>query len=283
MLRDAAKVRTEDEPMKAQVLLASCALLVVTVVAAAQQASEKSGIGQKIDNVKLTGLDGKNFALYDLKDKKAMVVLMLTFECPVSNSYLAELTELARTCTDTAFIGVCTSADDPAQLAKQVQEFHVGFPVVHDAKHTVVDLFKARVTPELFVLDGQFVLRYRGRMDDAWAARLKRNKQVTRHDLREALDEVRAGKTVTQSVTPAIGCPIVAEGSALRAHQADLLQRRAAHLAETLSAVPSARRDGALFADDICPGGQLGAGHQGIHAEPHHASLEAVRWRPAPG
>ncbi len=195
--------------MNAHVVLAGCALLAATMVAAAQHdPAQSSGIGQKVDNVKFTGLDGKSFALHDLQDKKAIVILFLTFECPVSNSYLAELTELARTCKDTAFVGVCTSAEEPAQLGRQMQEFQVGFPLVQDVRHRIVDVLKARVTPEVFVLDGQFVLRYRGRVDDAWAARLKRNKEVSRHDLREALAEVRAGKTVTRPVTQAVGCPI---------------------------------------------------------------------------
>ena len=46
-------------------------------------------------------------------------------------------------------------------------------------------------------------------------ARLKKNKAVTRHDLREALGEVLAGKTVSQPVTTAVGCPIVLEEARL--------------------------------------------------------------------
>ena len=94
---------------------------------------------------------------------------------------------------------------------KQVDEFQISFPGGSGRETETAEHFGARATPEVFVLDGGFTLRYRGRIDDTWAARLKKNKQVTRHDLREALGEVLAGKTVSRPVTTPIGCPIVRE------------------------------------------------------------------------
>lgn len=49
---------------------------------------------------------------------------------------------------------------------------------------------------------------YRGRIDDAYAARLKRNWQVKSRDLADALDAVLAGKPVANPVTQPVGCPI---------------------------------------------------------------------------
>src|SRR2546430_5350171 len=54
-------------------------------------------------------------------------------------------------------------------------------------------LFRS-VTPEAFVLDGGFVLRYRGRIDNAYFERLKKNQQVTTNDLRQVLAEVVTGR-----------------------------------------------------------------------------------------
>ncbi len=190
------------------IALACCLAFMMALPADAQEKSpDQAGLGAKIDNVKLTRLDGKSLALYDLK-ARAIVVVFLRFDCPVSNSYMAELNELARTYKDAAFLGVCPCRDEPADLAKQAQEFQLGFPIVADAKLRAVKALHARVTPEVCVLDGEMVLRYRGRIDDGYAARLKKNKGVTRHDLREALGEVLAGKEVAQPVTTAIGCPI---------------------------------------------------------------------------
>src|SRR5262249_22525069 len=62
-----------------------------------------------------------------------------------------------------------------------------------------------------FVLDHNGVLRYRGRIDDGWYARLKKNQQVTHNDLRDALDDLLAGKAVRTPVTKPIGCAVVAK------------------------------------------------------------------------
>src|SRR5262249_12954255 len=70
---------------------------------------------------------------------------------------------------------------------------------------------KAKLAPEAFVLDHNLVLRYRGRIDNAYSARLKRNPRTTTHDLEDALKELLAGKPVGTPATKAIGCPIQRE------------------------------------------------------------------------
>jgi peroxiredoxin len=191
------------------ILLLSVAFFFAAGLRAQEGTDPASVVGQKIDDVKLTRLDGKTLALYDLKGAKAVVIVFLTFDCPISNSYLSELNDLVKNHKDVPVLGVCPCQDDPAELAKRAQEFHVGFLLVADPELRALKALRARVTPEVFVLDGDLVLRYRGRIDDAYAARLKKNKQVTRHDLREALAEVLAGKAVARPVTTAVGCPIV--------------------------------------------------------------------------
>lgn len=183
----------------------TCLVLVATGwCAAGNEATPlaKYSIGKKIDTNRLVDFP-------DVKGARAAVVVFLTFDCPVSNSYLAELTEMARGHKDVAFLGVCSAAADAAEVAKNALAFQVGFPVLADPRQAVAAAFQAVTTPEAFVLDKNQVVRYRGRIDDAYAARLKKNKSVTRHDLREALAEVVAGRPVSQPVTVAVGCPIV--------------------------------------------------------------------------
>jgi peroxiredoxin len=191
--------------------LAIGALLMLTSFTWTQHGGEQAtvGVGQKVDNVKLMGLDGKHSTLHDFKGKKAVVVVFLTFDCPICTSYLAGLSEFAQSHKETVFLGVCPSADEPGMLARQVEDYAVGFPVFQDAALKVAGAFGATVTPEVFVFDDRFTLRYRGRIDDAWVARLKENRETTHHDLRQALDEVLAGKTVSRPRTATVGCSIV--------------------------------------------------------------------------
>src|SRR5262249_20638589 len=61
--------------------------------------------------------------------------------------------------------------------------------------------------PSVAVLDGDFRVRYRGRIDDRYGAGHRREK-ATRTDLVEALDEVLAGKSVSVAEAEADGCLI---------------------------------------------------------------------------
>jgi len=108
-----------------------------------------------------------------------------------------------------AFIGLSTSDEnDAAVVARQAREFRLHFPVFHDKGLVAADAFQAEITPEVFMLNEHLSLRYRGRIDDGYAARLKKNNKVTSEDLRHAIEEVLAGKPVNRPVTTAVGCPL---------------------------------------------------------------------------
>jgi peroxiredoxin len=173
-------------------------------------------LNQKIAKVTLADADGKAVALHDLKDRKAVVVVFLSFECPVSCSYAATLGELAKIyeAKGVAFLGINSSDEgDAKELAKKAAEFKLPFPVLKDSKNAAADAFKAVNVPEAFVLDHNFVLRYRGRIDNGFTKRLVRAPKVTEHDLKNALDDVLAGKPVRTPITTAIGCTIPREGA----------------------------------------------------------------------
>ena len=171
-------------------------------------------LGQKIADVSFADVTGKKISLADIKGTKATVVVFLSFECPVSTSYSPVLTEMKKRYADrgVTFVGVCASESETASsIAKRVAEFSLGFPAYCDNHGLAIAAFKAEKTPEAFVLDHNLVLRYRGRVDDAFAERLKRNQQIKSHDLENALDEIIAGKAVSHPVTEAIGCLIGAK------------------------------------------------------------------------
>jgi peroxiredoxin/mono/diheme cytochrome c family protein len=183
------------------------------ILPAARAGDEPSGakLGTKIANITFKDAAGKSSALHDLKADKAVVVVVLNFDCPNSTGYSPILADMAKTYRDkgVAFVGVCPADDeDAASVAKKTDEFKLGFPVYKDNKGAAVEALKAEITPEVFVLDHNFIMRYRGRIDDAYSARLKKNRNVTSHDLKNALDEIVAGKAVSTPLTKAVGCPV---------------------------------------------------------------------------
>src|SRR5947208_614272 len=122
--------------------------LVVAFSVAEPKPDAPSGdkLNQKIANFTLADAAGKPVALYDLKDRKAVVVVFLSFECPVSCSYSIRLAELAKTyeAKGVAFLAVNSSDDgDATEIAKKAAEFKLPFPVLKDSKSTAADAFKA--------------------------------------------------------------------------------------------------------------------------------------------
>ncbi|MBM3983244.1 MAG: redoxin domain-containing protein [Planctomycetes bacterium] len=199
--------------VRALALVGLVGTLVAVPGSAADPAPSTDRLNKTIDNVKVTDLEGDTSSLKAYAGKSATVVVFLSFDCPVSNSYAATLADLHKTykAKGVGFLAFVPTDDVPATVAKKATEFKYPFPVVSDSNRAAAEAFKATVTPEAFVLDSNLVMRYRGRIDNQYYGRLKKNPQVTEHDLKAALDALIAGKEIATTATRAIGCHIEAK------------------------------------------------------------------------
>lgn len=143
----------------------------------------------------------------------ANVLLFVATDCPVSNTYAPEI---QRICAAAAPRGIaCTLVyEDPGVTPDAVRhhldEFrYKGLPAVIDADGSLAARVRATITPEAVVVDRGGAVRYRGRIDNFYAALGRPRQVVTAHDLEDALDALTAGKPVTPRDAPAIGCYIV--------------------------------------------------------------------------
>jgi peroxiredoxin/mono/diheme cytochrome c family protein len=164
--------------------------------------------GQKAADFTLVDVrDGAKVSLADLK-AKAVVIVFVGTECPVSNAYMPRLAELHQEFSkkDVAFLAINSNSQDTAdRVAKHAREYELSFPALKDAGNVVADQFGAKRTPEAFVLDGERKVRYHGRIDDQYGIGFSRV-APTRRDLALALGEVLDGKAVTTATTDAPGC-----------------------------------------------------------------------------
>ena len=170
-----------------------------------------SGIGHKLAGFSLRDVAGKDRSLDELAGKRATIIVFLSTECPMSNSYLEPLGELVKKHEGQGvrLVLVNPSAQETeSQVASHAREYSIQFPVLRDPDLTVADALGAKVTPEAFLLDSDRVVRYRGRIDDQYVSRVKRREQKTHNDLQEAIEELLAGKPVSRPETEALGCPI---------------------------------------------------------------------------
>jgi hypothetical protein len=187
-----------------------------TVNLRAEEPVNTDKLGTKVANINFKDGTAKPAELYSIKDRKAYVIVFLNFDCPVSRSYADTLAQLAKTYADqgVTFLGICTNEElTTEQLSEQVKDHQLGFAVYSEKSSAAADALKAKVTPEAFVLDHNFYLRYRGRIDNSYYARLRKNANTTTHDLEDALDAVLAGKDVPRPATQAIGCSIGSQKS----------------------------------------------------------------------
>ena len=132
---------------------------------------------------------------------------------PISNSYAPEI---QRVCGDYEKKGVSCSLVyedvglDATSMRKHLNEYRYGgMPAVIDGNRKIANRAHATITPEAVVIDSRGEIRYRGRIDNFYAALGKPRQQVTVHDLRDALDAVLAGRPVPNPETKALGCYIV--------------------------------------------------------------------------
>lgn len=79
--------------------------------------------------------------------------------------------------------------------------------VLLDPEGTIGHLYKAEVTPHMYIADKSGTLVYMGGIDDKPAADPATVKDAKNY-VRQALDELKAGKPVSQPVTRAYGCSI---------------------------------------------------------------------------
>src|SRR3954469_4881187 len=95
--------------------LAAVLLLAGPLTAAPNDAK----LGTRIDNVTWHDAAGKAFALADLREAPATVVVFLSFDCPVSTSYVAPLNDLAKefSARGVKFVGVCPCEASAAEVA----------------------------------------------------------------------------------------------------------------------------------------------------------------------
>jgi hypothetical protein len=171
-------------------------------------AAEPSPLGSKVGNLSFTDIRYTQRSLDDLGKPKATVVIFTINGCPLAPMYLAVLDKMEREYRSKGvqFLAVNVGSDETiVEMAAQMVELGVAFPVVKDFDGKVVAALGATRTPEVVLLDADRVIRYRGRVDDQYRPGFT-GKAPTRHDLKEALDEVLAGKKVSVPETTVDGC-----------------------------------------------------------------------------
>lgn len=169
-------------------------------------------IGQKapsFDN--LEGVDGKKYSLSNFSNKEIVVLIFMANRCPTARVYTNRLESIQTEYGPKNVQLVAINSDNQyffavESLPKMISvaaERNFNFPYLKDEDQSVAKRYGALVTLHAFVLDKERWLRYRGRVDDS-----RDPSKVTISDLRNALDDLLAGKEVRTPETRPFACSI---------------------------------------------------------------------------
>lgn len=163
----------------------------------------------QVERIPLKDLDGKTVFLNGISKQKATVLIFLSPECPLCQSYTLTINNLIKKYQPLGidFIGIVPTKDF---TAKSIHDYRITYKsavkILRDENNELVQLLHATITPEVFILDKNARVLYSGRIDN-WAYELgKKRKVITAHNLADAIDATLAGKPVAVPKTKAVGC-----------------------------------------------------------------------------
>jgi peroxiredoxin len=169
-------------------------------------------LGSACPDFRLRSVDGRTFARDDFRDRTVLVVLFICNHCPYVQAVEDRIIALRRDYEPRGvqLVGICANDptdypdDRPQKLLERWRAMDYGFPYLVDETQQVARAFDAVCTPDIYVYGPDRTLAYHGRIDDDWQQPAK----VRRHELREAIDALLAGRQPSREQHHSIGCSI---------------------------------------------------------------------------
>lgn len=167
----------------------------------------KYELGEKVTGLTLKDHDGKDFDLEKVlagKDTTGVVFIFISWTCPDSRGYDERYVKYAADFMKNGILLVGINAnytETVEDMKAYAKEKNYDFPILKDWNNVVADRFSATRTPEVFLVDKNSVLRYKGRIDDN-----TRNAALVKdHTLVNVIGEFAAGKELSVTETRAVG------------------------------------------------------------------------------
>ena len=163
-------------------------------------------------DLKMQDISGKEVAMQDAKKENGVLVMFSCNTCPYVVKNQERTLTISKFATENK-VGViilnsneALRADDDSYAAMQAYAKAQGYKwnYVVDKGNQVADAFGANRTPECFLFDKNLRLVYHGAIDNSPADETT----ITRVHLKEAINEMVAGKEITVKESKSVGCSI---------------------------------------------------------------------------
>ncbi len=169
-------------------------------------------------NITLADSEGKSEKLA-IRPGKPVVFIILGVDCPISQKYIPGVEELRVKFLDKVdWIAIFPKYFSAEEVALFKKEYGLKIKSYIDQDMQLIKRLNAHVTPEVFLVDTDLIIKYSGAIDD-WFYDLGRYRaKVTNQYLKNAIDSLIGGKEIEMSSATAIGCPIEITKSNKPAH-----------------------------------------------------------------
>lgn len=166
-------------------------------------------IGEPAPTFSLPDTEG---ALHEPGAAPATVVVFTCNHCPYALAWHQRIVDVARDYAQRGVRVLAVNSNDAERYPRDSEEAMRarvdrgeldGVPYLRDASQEVARAYDAKTTPDVFLLDENGVLRYRGAPDGDY-------EDATQNAafLRDALDAVLAGREPSPAETSPVGCSI---------------------------------------------------------------------------
>jgi len=178
-------------------------------------APEKARLGELAPDFALTGTDGETWKLSDHRGK---VVVLEWFNpgCPFVKYAYGDgpLSDLAKKTVSDEVVWVNINSGAPGKQGHGLEtnktaksDWGIEHPVLMDEDGAVGRKYEAKTTPEMYVVDKDGKLVYRGALDNAPLGRVDGDGEVVNY-VTSALADLAAGNPVATPETVSYGCSV---------------------------------------------------------------------------
>jgi thiol-disulfide isomerase/thioredoxin len=161
----------------------------------------------------LPDLNGGAVSDRDFRSAPALLVAFLCPHCPYVKHVRQAFATFAAEYQGKGLAVVAINSNDvgqypedgPEGMRTEAREARYTFPYLYDESQQTAKSFRAACTPDFFLFDKDRRLVYRGQFDES---RPSKDTPVTGEDLRRAADAALAGREVSSTQRPSVGCNI---------------------------------------------------------------------------
>lgn len=178
---------------------------------------KKSGyeIGSIAEDFSLKNVDGSMVSLSDYDEAAGFIICFTCNHCPFSIANEDRLIEINNEYAEKGYPIIAINPNDPKvnaddsfeKMIERSREKGFTFPYLFDSNQEIFPKYGATKTPHIYLLKKTaegLVVEYIGAIDDS----ARDEKKVSKHYLKNALDDLISGRDVQVKETKAIGCSI---------------------------------------------------------------------------